>query len=116
MEQEKIENMRICNQVDVLNTIAGRITNIVKDMGTEPCKLCEGLASYRGKCDDFSWNMTYYPSTDVYVQGTWHLSVYCHTEEIWFISKQGTVVDIILAAYEKLASGEWRKTAKDTSK
>ena len=26
---------------DILNNVAGRITNYVHDIGTEPCKLCE---------------------------------------------------------------------------
>jgi hypothetical protein len=101
------------DQVDVLNTIAGRITNIVKDIGTEPCKLCEGNFGYKGKCIGFSWDMTYFPA-DKGDQGTWNLSLYHHTKEIWYVVKDGTFVDIILAAYEKFASGEWRKTAKDT--
>jgi hypothetical protein len=108
------------NQIDVLNTIAGRITNILKDVGTEPCKLCEGFICYRGKCIGYSWDMTYHPPTgvdgidEVGEQGIWNLSVYHHTKEIWYIAKRGTFVDIILAAYEKLASGEWKKTAKET--
>jgi hypothetical protein len=105
------------NQIDVLNTIAGRITNIVKGLGTEPCKLCECFLDYQGTCRGFSWDMTYHPPTDtdkVGEQGVWNLSVYHHTKEIWYITRRGTFVDIILAAYEKLASGEWRKTAKET--
>lgn len=78
------------NQVDVLNTIAGRITNVVKDLGTEQCKLCEGFSDYQGKCIGFSWNMTYYPSEDIGGQGRWNLSLYHHTKEIWYITKDGT--------------------------
>jgi hypothetical protein len=102
------------NQVDVLNTIAGRITNIVKGIGTEPCKLCEMSLDYQGKCIGFSWDMTYYPPEDIGEQGRWNLSLYHHTKEIWYVVKDGTFVDIILEAYEKLASGEWKKTAKET--
>lgn len=105
------------NQIDVLNTIAGRITNIVKGLGTEPCSTCVGFADYRGKCLGFSWDMTYHPpagTDEVGKQGTWNLSVYHHTKEIWYITRSGTFVDIMLSAYEKLASGEWRKTAKET--
>lgn len=32
---------RIESKEDILNNIAGRITNYVHDIGTEPCKLCE---------------------------------------------------------------------------
>ena len=122
----KIRRMKMCNkanqinQMDVLNTIAGRITNILKDVGTEPCKLCEGFTDYRGKCIGYSWDVTYSPPTGVGEvgkvgeQGIWNLSVYRHTKEIWYVAKDGTFVDIILAAYEKLASGEWRRTAKET--
>lgn len=108
------------NHTEILNTIAGRITDILKDVGTEPCKLCEGFTDYRGKCIGYSWDATYNPPTsiggvaDVGVQGIWNLSVYRHTKEIWYVAKDGTFVDIILAAYEKLASGEWKKDAKET--
>lgn len=102
------------DQVDVLNTIAGRIANIVKEIGTEPCKLCEQCLDYQGKCMGFSWDMTYYPPADIGGQGRWNLSIYHHTKEIWYVVKDGTFVDIILAAYEAVASGNWKKTAKET--
>jgi hypothetical protein len=102
------------NQIDVMNTITGKIANIVEGIGDEPCEKCEVFHDYIGKCKGFSWDMTYHPSTHVGEQGTWSLSVYHHTKEIWYIAKDGTFVDIILAAYEKLASGEWKKTTKET--
>lgn len=107
----------MCDEkMDILNRMAGRVANYVKNIGTEPCNLCEGFHDYRGKCIGYSWDLTYHPPTISGEQGTWNFSLYHHTKEIWYIAKDGTIVDIIIAAYEKLVSGEWKKNAKETWK
>lgn len=45
--------------------------------------------------------------------GTWNFSLHHHRKEIWYVAKEGTIVDIIIIAYEKLISGEWKKNAKE---
>ena len=103
----------MCDKVDILNTVAGRISHLVKDVGEEPCERCKGFTEYKGKCIGYSWDVTYSPGS-VDNEGIWNFSLYHHTKEIWYVTKSGTVVDIILAAYEKLASGEWKKSASET--
>ncbi len=97
-------------KMDVLNKIAGKIDNYVRAIGMNPCKLCEGLTDYRGNCMGYSWDITYFPSKD---KGCWNFSLYCHRQEIWYITTEGTIVDIMLAAYEKLISGEWKEKARE---
>lgn len=99
------------DNIDILNIIAGRIANYVKNIGDddEPCELCKGFGDYKGKCIGYSWDLTYFPPVVVGEQGTWNFSLYRHRKEIWYIAKEGTVVDIIIAAYEKLVSGEWKE-------
>lgn len=100
---------------DILNNIAGRITNYVHGIGTEPCKLCESFTDYKGKCVGYSWDITYHPPTIAGEQGIWNFSLYHHRKEIWYIAKEGTVADIILSAYEKLVSGQWKEDRTEKS-
>jgi hypothetical protein len=100
---------------DILNNIAGRITNYIHGIGTESCKLCEGFTDYKGKCIGYSWDITYHPPTISGEQGIWNFSLYHHRKEIWYVSKEGTIVDIILSAYEKLVSGQWREDITEKS-
>lgn len=103
------------NREDILNSIAGRITNYIHGVGTESCKLCEGFTDYKGKCIGYSWDITYHPPTVSGEQGIWNFSLYHHRKEIYYISKEGTVVDIILSAYEKLISEQWKKDITENS-
>ena len=100
---------------DILNKIAGRITNYVHGIGTEPCDLCEGFTNYKGKCIGYSWDITYHPPTTAEEQGIWNFSLYHHRKEIWYVSKEGTIVDVILTTYEKLVSGEWKEDRTEQS-
>lgn len=102
------------DKMDILNRMVGRIDFIVKNIGEEPCDVCEGFFSdYRGKCMGFSWHMSYHQSSISSVSGSWYFGLFCHTKEIWYINSDGTVVDIILKAYEQLASGKWKERAKE---
>lgn len=100
--------------MDILNIMAGRIANYIKGIETGPCELCEksGFTEYNGNCIGHSWNLTYFPPVVAGEPGTWNFSLYRHRKEIWYMTKDGTIVDIILIAYEKLISGEWKKYAK----
>lgn len=107
----------MCDEkMDILNRIAGRITNYIKNIGVEPCDLCKYSNDYRGKCIAYSWDVTYFPPSLSGELGIWNFSLYHHKKEIWYIAKDGTIVDIIIAAYENLISGEWKKYAKETLK
>lgn len=102
------------NKIDILNRMAGRIDFIVKNIGEEPCDVCEGFFNeYRGKCLGYSWTMSYHQSSSIGEPGTWYFGLFCHMKEIWYIHSDGTIVDIILKAYEVLASGKWKERAKE---
>lgn len=103
------------DKIDILNRMAGRIDFIVKNIGEEPCDVCKGvfIGDYREKCLGFSWSMSYHQSPTLGMPGSWYFGLFCHTKEIWYIHSDGTIVDIILKAYEVLVSGKWKERAKE---
>lgn len=100
--------------MDILNRMAGRITNYVKNIETGPCEVCEksGFTEYRGNCVGLHWDLSYFPPTISGEPGSWNFSLYRHRKEIWYVARDGTIVEIIIAAYENLVSGEWKKKEK----
>lgn len=103
------------DKMDILNRMAGRIDFIVKNIGEEQCDVCEDffVGDYRGKCLGYSWNISYNQSSIPGEPGTWYFGMFKHKEEVWYIHSDGTIVDIILKAYEHLASGKWKERAKE---
>lgn len=106
----------MCNNTDILNTIAARIDDIVRNIGTEPCERCSRVfvhEYYKGKCVGYSWQISYSGSSIRGESGSWYFGLFHHLREIWYIHSDGTVADILLKAYEALASGKWKERSKE---
>lgn len=104
------------SDTDILNTISARIDNIVRNIGTEPCDRCSKIfikEYYNGRCIGYSWHLSYSHSYIPGEPGTWYFGLFHHLEEIWYVHSDGTVADILLKAYEALASGKWKERASE---
>lgn len=106
----------MCNGSDILNTIAARIDYIVGNIGTEPCDICKRVFPkeyHKDICIGYSWHISYSRSSIAGEPGTWYFGLFCHREEIWYMHSDGNVADILLKAYEFLASGKWKERARE---
>lgn len=95
---------------DIINRMAGRIDYIVKHIGGVPCDICKGFFNdYNGECKGYSWQLTYSRpfSSGPFGKGSWYFGLFRHKKEIWYVHSDGTIADIILAAYEGLVAKKW---------
>lgn len=106
----------MCRDTDILNIISARIDHIVRSIGTEPCDRCSKAfikEYYKGRCMGYSWHISYSGSSIAGEPGTWYFGLFHHLKEIWYVHSDGTVADILLKAYEALASGKWKERASE---
>lgn len=98
------------SNTDIINSMAGRIDYLVEHIGGVPCDICKGFfTDYKGECKGYSWQLTYSRtfSSGPLAKGSWYFGLFRHKEEIWYIHSDGTITDIILAAYEGLVAKKW---------
>jgi hypothetical protein len=96
------------SNTDVINTISGRIDYIVEHIGGVPCDICKRFfTDYKGECKGYSWRLSYSRPFPSGFKGRWYFGLFRHNEEIWYINSEGTITDIILAAYEGLVAKKW---------
>lgn len=96
--------------VDIINGIAGRIDYIVENIGGVPCDICKGFfTDYKGECKGHSWELSYRRpfSSGLSAKGSWYFGLFRHKKEIWYVNSDGTIVDILFAAYEGLVAKKW---------